>query len=66
MSENKLVGNQNIRVEYDNIIYLINEEENTAGVIGFREIQQHIVIPRSIKRGTKEYNITSILPKAFK
>lgn len=65
MSENKLFWNQNIKIEYEYIKYLINEEEKAAGVIGFREIQQHIFIPRSIKIGPKEYNVTSILLQKF-
>ena len=56
---------ENKIIEYDNIKYLINEEENTAGIIGCEKNLQQVHIPRSIKQGTKEFNITRIMGNAF-
>ena len=57
---------ENKLIKYDNIKYLINEEENASGVIECKENLRQIHIPRSIKHGTKEFNITSIMENAFK
>ena len=40
--------NQNERVEYDDIIYLINTNENTASAIGSKENLHKVNIPMSI------------------
>ena len=57
---------QNQIVYYDNIAYLINEEENTAGVFNSEGSHaQKIIIPRSIEHGSKKYDVTSILMNAF-
>ena len=66
MSEKWLIEIQNKRIEYDNIIYCINEEENEAKIIGCNQNQEKITIPQSINIGSKEYEITSINDNAFK
>ena len=65
MSVNHPLETQNKTVNYDNINYLINEVENTAGVIDCEQSLNKIIIPRSIKQGSKEYEVTSILDNAF-
>ena len=53
--------NQDKRVEYDDIIYLINPDENTASVIGIKENVHKVNIPTSINHKSKEYNVISII-----
>ena len=54
------------KVEHNSIMYLINEEKRSAGVIGCKKNLDNIIIPRSIKQKSKEYNVTIILEDAFK
>ena len=49
----------------DRIIYSLQEDENTASIIGHNSINDNIIIPRSIIHDTKEYIITSISDNAF-
>ena len=65
MSEKQPFKIQNKRIEHGNIIYCINEEENEAIVIDCKDNSNKITIPRSIKIGSKEYQITSIIDNAF-
>lgn len=53
-------------IEIDELIYSINKKENTAAVIGYKTINDHIVIPRSIIYESTEYIIKSIEECAFK
>lgn len=54
------------RVDYDDIIYSINEEDKTASVIGCYTNNTEIIIPRLIKQESDEYIVTSISKGAFK
>ena len=65
MSKKSPFKNQDKRVEYDNIIYLINTEENTAGVISLKGKDRHIIIPCSINHESKEYYVTSIFDSSY-
>ena len=47
------------------IEYSKNEEETTAGVIGYQSSATEIIIPRSINHESKEYIVTSISVGAF-
>ncbi|KAK8887427.1 hypothetical protein M9Y10_038470 [Tritrichomonas musculus] len=49
----------------DNIIYSINEEEETAHVISSQNQNQSLLIPRLIKHNSKEYKVISISKSAF-
>ena len=51
---------------YNNVIYTIKEEENTASVIGSIPKIYEIFIPCSIMHNAKEYIVTSISENAFK
>ena len=63
MSENW--QNENLAYQGD-ITYLLNDEESEAGVFNCNSEITNILIPRSITHGSKKYNVTSILKKAFK
>ena len=52
-------------VKYNGIIYCINEAKNEAILIGYDKTLKKITIPRSITKGSKEYEITTISDKAF-
>ena len=65
MSENHPIEIKSKRIKHDSIIYSINEEERTACLISCKGNSDHIIIPRSIKQESKEYDITSILENAF-
>ena len=58
--------NHDESVEYDDIIYLINPEENTASIFGSKRKFQKIIISMSISHKSKEYYVTSISKNAFK
>ena len=57
---------ENKIIEQDSIIYCINEEKNASFVVGKKGDTEEIFIPRSIKYGTKEYDILGISDGAFK
>ena len=63
MSENQGLESQdqNKIIEYDNVKYLLNEKENTAGIIEYKFELQQIHIPATIKKETKEFNVTRIM-----
>ena len=65
MSKNHPIEIKSKRIEHDSIIYSINEEERTAFLISWKGYSDHIIIPRSIKQETKEYDITNISENAF-
>lgn len=50
----------------NNLVYIINEKENTAGVNKCLEQSKEIFIPKSIQFNGNEYIVTSILDDAFK
>ena len=43
------------QVEQDGLIYLINEKDENAEIIGYYEDQNNFLIPRSIKCESQEY-----------
>ena len=47
------------------IIYLINQKDETASAIGVSYVSNYIYIPRSIKYESKEYVVTSVSNCAF-
>ena len=49
----------------NDIIYLINEEEKTAGVFSSLSKDEDIFIPRSIEYGNEEYIVTRIIRGSF-
>ncbi|KAK8838602.1 hypothetical protein M9Y10_033234 [Tritrichomonas musculus] len=49
----------------DEIIYLINQNIETASVIGVSYVENDIYIPRSIRYESKEYVVTSVSNGAF-
>lgn len=54
------------KIKQDDITYLLNEEEKTAGVFKYvRKGYHKVYIPRSIHHESKEYVIISILKEAF-
>ena len=57
---------QNKEIKYKDILYSVNTEENTAGVIGCTPNIHQIYIPRTIDQDSKEYDVTIILTNAFK
>ena len=61
MNENQPTKIPITRVEYDDVIYQINDDEMSASIIGCYTNNGQIIIPRSIKHDSKEYIITSIL-----
>lgn len=54
-----------MRVEYDDIIYLINQETKTACIIGSNSGFCDKIIPKSINKESEKYIITSISKNAF-
>lgn len=56
---------QKKKIEQNNIIFSLNEEEKTADIVGINEKIIDLIIPKSIKYESKEYFITSILNGAF-
>lgn len=56
---------ENQQMEQDNIIYLINEKEKTASVVGCNSNNSKIFLPASINYELNEYPVTSIKKKAF-
>lgn len=52
-------------MELNSIIYSINEEEMTAGIIGLNTDINELIIPLLINSESKDYIITSILEGAF-
>ena len=54
-----------IKVEHENLIYLINKEEKTAEIIGFYSESQNIFVPRSINYQSHEYIVINICENAF-
>ncbi|KAK8898234.1 hypothetical protein M9Y10_000512 [Tritrichomonas musculus] len=65
MNQNKQEHNNKIKVEYENLIYLINKEEKTSEIIGFYSEIRNILIPRSINYQSQEYIVTAICGDAF-
>ena len=49
-----------IKIKQGELIYALNEEENTASIVGSKIKSNEILIPRSITYKTQEYLITSI------
>ena len=56
---------ENKIIEENNIIYSLNDDENTSFVIGHKRKAEEIYIPRSINHENKEYDVIGILSKAF-
>lgn len=56
----------NSTVEYKGITYLIDKNNDSAGVLRCQQEIKHFVIPQSITYESKEYIITNILQNAFK
>lgn len=53
------------KVQQNRIIFVLNEDDKTAKIVGNDFITGHVYIPRSIKYGTSEYIITSIEDRSF-
>lgn len=54
-----------IKVNQNYLIYLLNEDDKTASVIGSESTQPDIIIPRCVYHGTQEYIVTSISENSF-
>ncbi|KAK8890751.1 hypothetical protein M9Y10_035536 [Tritrichomonas musculus] len=54
------------KVVSNDIEYLINEEEKTAGIISCKSSEEQLIIPTTIIDNSKEYDITIIFKQAFK
>lgn len=67
MHRKQLLDTNKKEIEQDGIIYLINEEENTASIISLRYLfcSSRIVIPRTINYESKEFTVISILTESF-
>lgn len=50
---------------YENDLYVINDENKTAGLLSCSTKKYEVVIPRSICQYSKEYIITSVLINSF-
>lgn len=57
---------QTKKIEENDIIYSLNEEEKTASIIGINKTNSEVLIPKSIIYQTKEYVIVSILEGSFR
>ena len=66
--KNLNTGNPNeiIKIERENIIYLINNKDKTAEIIGNNKAIDHVLIPRSIHHEGQEYIITTIKEGSFR
>ena len=53
------------KISKDEIIYLVNQNDETASVIGISYVANDIYIPRSIRDESKEYIVTSVSNGAF-
>ena len=53
-------------VKYQDLIYLIDQTNKTAGIAGFYSNLSDYLVPRSITVNSVEYLVTSILEDAFK
>ena len=62
MIDNK---DKNETVEFDNIIFTINDELKTSCIVRSDSTKEEILIPRSINHNSKEYDITGIFSIAF-
>ena len=56
---------QKIEVSQNQLIYLLDEQENTAGVIGCDESLTNVLIPKSIIYQDQEFIVKSINEKSF-
>ena len=65
MCENQQLKATDVKINNDDLIYLINEQKKTAGVIDNKNAKGDIIIPRSIYYKSNEYIVTSILSQAF-
>lgn len=53
-------------MKYDNIVYILNEKENTASIMKCINDNKCIIIPSSINHKSKEYIVNCILEEAIK
>ena len=53
------------KVVQNHLVYLLDEENNTARIIGNKSIRGNVFIPRSINYKSTEYIITTISEDAF-
>ena len=65
MIENQKDKPEGRKVKIIDFIYSINEEEKTAGIFSYENINNDIIIQRSITYNSKTYIITSILEGVF-
>ena len=60
MSENQQEKDQKQQLEENGVIYSINEEEETATIIGYKSRKKTINIPTCLNFESKKYDVTSI------
>lgn len=65
MSEKQQIEAKDKRIEYDNVIYSINESKSVSSVVDSKCTIYQTTIPQSITHESKEYVVTSILNNAF-
>ena len=56
---------KNITIEKSGLLYTLNKNDKVAGVIGFKNENESIIIPRMILHESIEYIVTSIMQSAF-